>query len=92
MVMKSLFSGKKSPHKFSDTNQSNLIISMLTHFNRRMPTGITVVQTTNDLFKPAIRTNRTKNDTFWPLIRLKKPQKSVVIVQLSNIFHYKTKK
>ena len=34
------FSGKKSPHGFSDTEPSNLIISKFTHFKRPMNKSI----------------------------------------------------
>ena len=69
--------------QYKYTSQLVVCISMckVNLLNRRIPTGTTVVQTTNDLFVPEIR---PKNDTFRPFIRLKDFAKSFGIVQLNT--------
>ena len=57
------------PHLFYHSRNNYIFIH---YFYRRMPSGITMVQTANDLFNPKFFQIRPKNHTFRPFIRLKK--------------------
>ena len=75
MAVESAIYSKKSPHKFSDINPSNLTICWFTHFNRRLPKWTTVVQTKNNLFESQITLNSPKKWHFSALYPTKETPK-----------------